>query len=133
MERPDPLTVGLARSAYRALARRDLDTYLELAHPDIEFDPFTPEGPYRGHAGVREWWCGLFSAIPDFATEVQRIEEFQGLLLARIRTRGHGARSDAPFEQTVWDVGEWRAGKLVSWHAYESPVEAREAAATLGD
>jgi ketosteroid isomerase-like protein len=42
----------------REFQRRDLEDYLELMHPEVEFTTvaFGEERVFRGHAGVREWW-----------------------------------------------------------------------------
>jgi ketosteroid isomerase-like protein len=43
-----------------AFKRRDLDAYLALCDPDVEyysrFGEVEGGGPYRGHEGVRSWW-----------------------------------------------------------------------------
>ena len=33
------------------------------------------------------------------------------MTVTRVRFRGHGIESDAPWEQTQWQVAEWRQGK----------------------
>ena len=48
--------------------------------------------------------------------------------LAAVRSRAHGAGSDAPFEETAWQVAEGRDGKLVRLRSYASESEALEAA-----
>jgi hypothetical protein len=48
--------------------RRELDAYLALIDPDVEFTPYevSVQGgdPYRGHDGVRNWWRDSFAVLP---------------------------------------------------------------------
>ncbi len=50
-----------------AYTRGDLEAYLETAHPDVVWYPFTAEAEggeaYRGHEGVRRWWSNLESNL----------------------------------------------------------------------
>jgi hypothetical protein len=51
----------------REFERRDLESYLALMHPEVEFTTvaFGEERVFRGHDGVREWWEAL-SAKPGY-------------------------------------------------------------------
>ncbi len=51
----------------REFERRDLESYLDLIHPQVEFTTvaFGEERVFRGHSGVREWWETL-SAKPGY-------------------------------------------------------------------
>src|SRR5512132_3361010 len=44
--------------------RRDLDAFVALCDPDVEFFSRLAEleggGPYRGHGGMRSWWQNFF-------------------------------------------------------------------------
>lgn len=44
------------------------------------------------------------------------------------RVSGHGADSDAPFEQAIWQAAQWRDGKIVYWAIFDTQAEALEAA-----
>ena len=48
------------------------------------------------------------------------------LLAARVS--GHGADSDAPFEQAIWQAAQRRDAKIVSWATFDTQAEARQAA-----
>jgi ketosteroid isomerase-like protein len=61
----------------REFERRDLEGYLGLMHPDVEFTTvaFGEERVFRGHDGVREWWEELsakpgYDAYSSTATEI---------------------------------------------------------------
>ena len=106
--------VELARRAVDAFNERDLDAVLALAKDDCLYVVALPfDGEYRGHDGLRRWWKELFDAMPDFTAEIVEVRELGDWTVSGVRYRGHGAGSDAPFEQVRWQVGEWRDGKLV--------------------
>lgn len=116
-----------------AFNRRDFAAFLALHDPAVEFLPYeiAVEGgdPYRGHDGVRSWWEASLEVLPDLQVEVYEVRDFGDRTFARGRLRGHGAGSSAPFERAVWQVFEFRDGKIVWWSAFESEAEALEAAA----
>ena len=62
------------RKAVDAYNRGDLESYLETAHPDVEWCPFTAPaeggGAYRGHEGVRLWWSNLESNLSGVTLEL---------------------------------------------------------------
>jgi hypothetical protein len=114
-----------------AFNRRDLQSYLELMDPELEFIPYEVylEGgdPYRGHAGIRRWWKELFAVLPDVRAEVFEIRDFGSRTVVHGRIYGRGAGSGAPIERTMWLVTEWRGDKEVWWGTFGSEEEALEA------
>ena len=123
----------LARRAIDAFNRRDWDAFLAFMDPDIEFSSRIIEveggGPFRGHDGIRQWWEeGLFAVFPDFQAEIEEVNDFGGLTLARVRQHTQGTEKDAPADQTQWHVSEWRNGKVLRWQVFVSEAEALEAA-----
>jgi hypothetical protein len=120
------------RQLIEAFNRRDLQSYLELMDPELEFIPYEVyiEGgePYRGHAGIRRWWEELFAVLPDVRAEVFEIRDLGSRTVVHGRIYGQGAGSGAPIERTMWLVTEWRGGKEVWWGTFGSEDEALEAA-----
>jgi ketosteroid isomerase-like protein len=120
------------REAFDAFNRRDYDAFLALADRDVELTPLTVgvEGirSYRGHNGVRAWWDDLLAVFPDFHAEAEEIRDLGDLTVARGRLRGRGVESDASFERQIWQVVEWRRGRVVRWRTFMSEAEAIEAA-----
>jgi ketosteroid isomerase-like protein len=120
--------------AYRAIDmfnRRNLDGFLALNAKDVRADPrLAPmEGGYHGHDGIRRWWKTLLDGIPDFSAEVVEVRVLgDDLVLAVTDTRGHGAQSAAPFEETSWLPIRIRQGKAVWWGVFLTEREALEAA-----
>jgi ketosteroid isomerase-like protein len=125
--------VELHHRAHDAFNRRDLDAFLALMDPDLEFTPYEVavqgRDPYRGHNGVRSWWEETFEVLPDLRVKADEVRDLgERMTFARGRLRGQGAGSGASFERTLWQVVEWREKKLVWWRAFESEAEALEAA-----
>jgi ketosteroid isomerase-like protein len=105
-------SVALVYRGAEAFNRRDLDAFLALNDADVEFTSRFAEleggGPYRGHDGIRSWWenvCGIWS---DVSVEIGEARDLGDVIVTRLRFRGHGIESDAPWEQTQWQVAEWR-------------------------
>jgi ketosteroid isomerase-like protein len=123
--------IKLLHQGLDAFNRRDLDGFLALCDPDVEFVAYLArvEGgePYRGHDGVRDWWERLLTVFPDFRVEIEQARDLGGRTIARWRTHGRGVESDAPMDQTVWQVGEYRHGKAIGWRFFGSEEEALEA------
>jgi SnoaL-like domain len=123
--------VERTRRVIEAFNRRDLQGYLELMDPELEFIPYEVylEGgdPYLGHAGVRRWWEDLFSVVPDVRAEVFEVRDFGNRTLVHGRIYGQGAGSGAPIDRTMWLVTKWRGDKEVWWCAFETEEQALEA------
>ena len=121
----------IAHRAVDMFNRRNLDGFLALLAEDVRADPrLAPmEGGYHGHDGIRRWWKALLDGIPDFNAEVVEVRGLRDdLVVAVIRSRGHGAESAAPFEETSWLPIRIRHGKAVWWGVFLSEGEALEAA-----
>ena len=61
----------VVRSYFEAIARRDLDGL--ASHYDAEMIVNTPIGVMRGAGEMREFFRGLFAAIPDVETSVVKL------------------------------------------------------------
>ena len=124
--------VELHHRANDAFNRRDLDAFIGLTDAEVEFTSRNLEleggGPHRGHEGVRTWWENLLAISPDFTGEVEEVRDLGEVTVARVRTHGHGIASDAPMEETVWQVVEWRRGKVIWSRNVPSEADALEAA-----
>jgi hypothetical protein len=123
--------VDLHHQAIDAFNRRDLSAYLALNDPEVEFTPYEVwvQGgePYRGHAGVRNWWEESLAVFPDLRAEVHEIRDFADRTFACGRIYGQGAGSGASIERPMWLTNEWRDQKTVWWCAFGSEAEALEA------
>jgi ketosteroid isomerase-like protein len=123
--------VELYRRGIEAFNRRDLDAFLALAHADVVgvSRVLAIEGDsYRGHDGTREWWNDLLGVFPDFRIEVVWVRDAGDLTVSELQNSAHGEGSDAPLEEVVWQVSEWRNERVVRWQIYDSEQDALEAA-----
>jgi ketosteroid isomerase-like protein len=120
--------IRLAYEAMDAFNRRDLAAYLALMDPEVEFTPYEVwvQGgqPYRGHAGIRNWWNDTFEVLPDLKVEVYEVRDLKDRAFVHGRLRGQGAGSGAPIERTMWLAIEWRKRMEVWWCAFGSEAEA---------
>ena len=124
--------VGLLHQVNDAFTRRDLDAFLALNHAEVEFTPLNAAleggGPYRGQDEIRKWWGNLYAVFPDFGLMAREVRDLGAVTVALTQMSGRGIESAASTEQAVWQVAEWRAGKMTWWHIFDSESEALEAA-----
>ena len=116
--------------AIDAFNRRDLDAALALMDDDVEIASriVAIEGGLRGHDGFRRWWQNWLDTWPDYTAEVVGVRDQGDATVATIRALGHGAGSEVPFEDTVWQVWRWRAGKATAWGVFTDEDQALEVA-----
>ena len=121
--------MDLARAAFDAFNRRDWDAFASLVDEEVVIESrlVAMEGGYHGHDGIRQWWQNLLDAIPDYTLETVEARDFGHRTLTTLRTRGHGADSDTPVEDTVWVVVDWGDKKVVRWRVLSTEAEALEA------
>jgi ketosteroid isomerase-like protein len=123
--------VDLVYRAFDAVNRRDIDAFLALMSPNIVFVPrlvAVEGGELRGHAGVRKWWASILDAFPDFEATVLEVRAANTFTIGRMRYRGRGGGSTAPFEETIWLVSNWQNGKSVWAKSFRDRAEALAAA-----
>jgi ketosteroid isomerase-like protein len=119
--------VEVMEEAYAAITRGDLDAFLALAHPEIEFRSLIAEAEgrtFRGHDGVREWWD---SVIQSFGTRPgpEQIEGFRDRGISRLGLVGTVAGVQVP--QTMWMAWRVRDGLLAWWETFRTEDEALQA------
>ena len=121
--------VELYRRGIEAFNRRDLDAFLALAHPDVVgiSRVLAIEGEtYRGYDGTRKWWNDLLGVFPDFTIEIVWVRDTGDLTVSELRNSARGEGS-AALAELVWQVSEWRDGRVVRWQIHESEQAALEA------
>ena len=122
-------SADLARAAFAALGQRDLDGFLELVDPEVEFTSLIQESEaklYCGHAGVRRFLDEMLGVFPDWHPEVESAESFGESALVKVRFRGTGSGSGTSVEQTAWQVAHARGGKVTGWRWFRTESEARD-------
>lgn len=124
----------LARKAYAAFNRGDVETALQHLDPQIEWNMHEEfaRAPrtFRGHEGVREVWAIFREAIDDLVAEPARVHDAVGAIVAEVRMcgRARGTQERVLFELVhVWTIRDRRATRL---DVYTTPDEAWAALGT---
>jgi ketosteroid isomerase-like protein len=121
-------TIEVVEAAYAAITRRDIDAFLDLVHPDVEFGSLfsvLEGGTFRGHDGVREWWRAASGALGGIRIEPGRVESFRDRGITRVRIVGTADGVDIPHEH--WQAWRIREGKILWWDVFPTENEALEA------
>lgn len=110
--------IGVVRAIYDAFARRDLDEALTHTSPDVEFLPHgtaTRVGrtePYRGHAGIREYFADTERVWRDLRIVADDFRATAGGVIVFGHVEGETAEGRLQ-RQVVW-VWQVRDGLAVS-------------------
>ena len=120
--------VAVMEAAYAAITRGDLEAFLALADPDIEFRSLIAEAEghaFRGHEGVRRWWDSVIRSLA-VQPRPEQIEGFRDRGITRLRLAGSVAGVEVP--QTMWMSWRVRGGMIIWWETFRSESEALKAA-----
>jgi hypothetical protein len=120
--------IEVMKAAYDAIGRKDLDAFLALAHPDIEFRSLIAEAEgrtFRGHEGVREWWDSVICSL-DVQPRPEGIEGFRDRGITRLQLAGSVGGVEVP--QAMWMSWRLSGGLVIWWATFRSEAEALEAA-----
>jgi ketosteroid isomerase-like protein len=120
--------VDVARRAFDAFNRRDLQAFVAVTDPEVDFTPFAGEwvGSFHGHQGLARWWAELSRVFEVVRYELIEWHDLGDLGLCSVRAHGQSRGGHAPFETTLWMVGEFRDEKLLWWRTCHSHAEALE-------
>ena len=121
----------IVRRAHDALNRGDAEALAALCAPDFRLDMsdrvFNPE-VYVGHDGIRRFMGEVHEVWESFTWEPTDVKEADDLVLALVRSVGHGRGSGLDIERhsaMVWRIpGE----TLHAMIFYRDPLAARRAA-----
>ena len=124
--------IEVIRAGYAAWANRDLDTLLEMLHPEVEFQTsgsFPDLAPiYRGHQGMRSFWDAMLVPWDSFRLDVERIVEGDECAAVAIRFRARGKGSGVPTDLRQGHAVRFKDGRIAKLSAHASFDEALEAA-----
>jgi hypothetical protein len=90
--------VEILKAAYAAIERDDLDAFLALTHPEIEFHSLIAEADgrtFRGHEGVREWWDSVIRSL-GVRPGAEHIEGFRDRGITRMHLAGRIGGVEVP-------------------------------------
>ena len=121
----------LIRAGYEAWNRNDLDAWLEVLHPDVEFHTsgvwpdFDPV--YRGREGLAEFWLRMHEPWERFRIDVDRIDEQGDCFVLTLRFRAEGGDSGAEVDMRFANAIRLRDGLQIEVVSRRTVEEAREA------
>lgn len=127
----------LTQRVFDAINDRDLDAFLALVDPEVEFNSLVAEADARtfhGHEGVRQWWETVLPALGGLRFENEEIRELpDDLVLVKIRVVGEAG--GVSIEQTMWQAARRRGDRAIWWRVGRTEDEVIEAAqaASSGD
>ena len=123
--------IDIVRAVFDAFARRDMARVAALISDDMEFHAVTAEvagreGPYRGHAGMEQYFADVEEIWEEIRLTPIDFEEVGDSILVtgRVWARGSGRVVDS---STGW-LFKVREGQLVWARVFESAAEATAAA-----
>jgi ketosteroid isomerase-like protein len=124
--------VEVIREAFQRWNSGDIDYWIEHADPEVEvWSKYAAldqgGGPYRGHAGMREWRAEIdrnFAFHKVLADDVRSVGD-KVLVLGSVRFRGKASGSEMQYP-FGW-VCEMRDGSLLRMFFYSSHREALDA------
>jgi hypothetical protein len=119
--------IDVAKETWAALQAGDLNAFLEMTDPEIEFNSLVAEsegGGFKGHDGVREWWNRVVKSLGGLRYDIEEpLDLSDGLVLTQVVISGKVADVEVP--QEMWNLGEVRNGKTVWWAVFRTEEEAR--------
>ena len=123
--------VELARKAFEAWNRGDVDAFLQTFDPNVEV--YLPEGGLnvgvrRGHEEIRRLMEGFLEVWDDLRMEPERFFEMGDQIVVFVHVRGTGKGSGVVVETRPAHLATVRAGKLVRLVIYPERAAALEAA-----
>ena len=113
---------------------RDIESFLEMLDPEVEWHPGLVsllEGEatvYRGREEVRKLLQDIFEAFADFRFDFSEIRDLGDRILAVGEMRGRGTESGVEIESPWAFHIHLRNGKATHVRVYLDPEEALEAA-----
>ena len=125
----DSSNVRLHRALNAAFNSHDVDAWIALSDPDVEFEtrfaPVGGEATYRGHDGIRRFNRSLQEVWGNqIGVEAEQYFDLGERTLAFYRLRGRGLQSgaDVAIEATI--VARWSNGLCLQWKSYANRQQA---------
>lgn len=121
----------LIRAGYEAWNRNDLDAWLEVLHPDVEFHTsgvwpdFDPV--YRGREGLADFWRRMHEPWEKFRIDVDQIDEQGDCFVLTLRFRAEGVDSGVEVDMRFANAIRVRDGLQIEVVSRRTVEEAREA------
>ena len=119
--------IEVVKAVFAAFADRDLDRVLALSDPEMEFSAVTGEqtgrtGPYRGHAGLREYFRDVGAVWEELHLTPREFRAAGDLVLVTGKVSAR-SRTRTVTGSTGW-IWRVRDGKVVYGRVYASAADA---------
>jgi ketosteroid isomerase-like protein len=124
---PSPGKREIARRAYEAITRRDLETLAELLAPGCEIVPLraaVDRTVFRGPYALTEWWAAQDEVWDGLTAETESAREGPDWVLDFGRIRARGRTSGALLDVQAAVVYRFRGGLITSIRIYTDRAEA---------
>jgi ketosteroid isomerase-like protein len=126
--------MAVAKRAFDAFSRHDIEAFLAVTDPDIEFFALTGQvkgksgahwekGAYWGHEGIRKFFDDVGQVWKTLEAVPTEFRDAGDSLLVLGRLRGRSREGDYVDIAVQW-VGKTRRGKLSYWCIYTDVSEA---------
>ena len=119
------------REIAAALGQRDVDRFLELTDPAVEWHSsisvISEGGAYHGHEGVRQYLRDVDETFESLSATMDQMLDVGDLVLAVGRLHYRGKASGVEQAAHFGWVYRFRNGKLVYLRAFRDPEQALEA------
>ena len=124
--------VEIVRRCTEYWASRDFSAIIEILDPnavlDLSRNVFNPD-VYRGVEGFRRWVLNVDEVWERFEAELEEIIDGDDHVVSAVRMSGRGRGSGVEVDMRVFQVWNFRGGKLVRLTGgYRDRAEALEAA-----
>ncbi len=123
--------VEIVRTAYDALARRDIEAGKVIMRKhlaqDFEFESALTGQVHKGAQGMLDLAADLWDTL-DYVPAVEEIIDFSEHVVVVLRISGRGADSGIPVSQRVAMVWTFEDDRIVRGKSFTSRAEALEAA-----
>ena len=116
---------GIIERSIDAGNRRDLETVLELTHPEVELDDRDRSGTSRGHEGLLAFSQEWLENFEEFWLEIREIEEGPNGVFVALTQRGKGRESGIEFALPLHYALRFRDGKIAYWGIRTTAKDAR--------
>jgi hypothetical protein len=132
MARPDLLDLVRRLGAGDTEALGEFAPLLERLDPDVIWDVSAVEIPdldvLHGRAGVIDFWVRWLAEWADYSIEAGEFEGRGDQVVYDVTIRGRSRLAGVPAELHMWQLAEFRDGRLVSFRGLRTHEEALEAA-----
>jgi ketosteroid isomerase-like protein len=117
--------------AYEAWSRRDVETLLEVVHPDGVARPILGANigtsVYHGREGLREWFHDLHQEWETFETTVTRIDESGDSAVLTVTVHARGRASGVVIDDELYHLVEIRDDMILRLEAFQDKDDAMAA------